>query len=49
MTEIPKPAPPPERAVVRLDGLSERPLPEQVAVYEELHRELETRLRASET
>jgi hypothetical protein len=29
--------------------MSERPLPEQVAVYEELHGELETRLRASET
>lgn len=33
----------------RLDGISGRPLPEQVTVYEELHRELETRLRASET
>lgn len=43
------PAPPPERPLERLDGITARPLPEQVAIYEEIHRELETRLRASET
>ncbi len=51
MTDAPRPAPPPRRPPVdeRLAEIAERPLEERPAAFEELHRDLETRLRASET
>ena len=51
VTDAPRPAPPPRRPPVdeRLAEIAERPLEERPAAFEELHRDLETRLRASET
>lgn len=48
---IPRPSPPsrPVPAEERLAEIAALPLSEQVTAFEELHRELETRLRASET
>lgn len=46
--ESPRPAPPPTVAdVVR--SIQDRPLPDQVAAYEDVHRQLVARLKASET